>query len=208
MPLPTLATLKQNVGITDNSQDSFLKVFYDGIMDLLVEETGLDWNDFGANKVEIFDRLVMCNTVFPIGAWSKIDKVEYKQDSGNWQVLQGSNYELGKMVNRSKIIIEIKQNCCQCYKFTKCTKLRITGTKGIDPFPNALIMFLSELLRGAYNYQSNSGIIVNNEKSQNLSISIDTNSNPLLSIQLYSPQSIPVLNSLIKLYKVNYNYPF
>lgn len=208
MPLPTLLNLKAITGIVDTCQDLFLESYLSGIMDLLTEETGLDWSDFGANKTQVFDYSVLCNTVFPINCWSLITKVEHKQNGGAWtELVLDQDYELGRLRNRPNVIFEIRQNCCSTCKFNDCSRLRITGTKGFDPIPSSLKMLLSELVRSAYNFNEVNGQIASSESSGNLKVKFDENANLLNSLKIYSPQLLPELQAIIKLYKVNYNYP-
>ncbi len=209
--------IRESLNICDNSADAFLTSYVNGIFDTLQEQTGLYFDEFtGLSTSETFTTKELCDTTFNIGAWQNVTKVEIGAfgSIAYSEITEEVDFIFGRLKAHKNVIFEVKSlDCCGNNCFAKCSKLRITGTKGIGGteatnfLSPILYSFIQELVRSAYNFTVNDGIVEDSERSGNLSIKINNELNPLNSLNIYSPQLVPQFDSLIKSYKVNYHYP-
>ena len=212
-----IPAIRESLNICDNTADEFLTSYIAGIFDTLQEQTGLYFDEFtGLSTSETFTTMELCNNTYNIGAWQSITKVEIGSlGSATFkEITEEVNYIFGRLKAHKNVIFEVKSlDCCGNNCFAKCSKLRITGIKGIGGteatnfLTPALYSLFQELIRSAYNFTINDGIVEDAEHSGNLSIKIDNKLNALNSLNIYSPQLVPQLKNIIKSYKVNYHYP-
>jgi hypothetical protein len=216
MSISTASELRTLVGLNSNELDVQLDAYLAGLLTMFEDVAGLYFDDFGSEKTETFNKQVLCNSTYNIGAWTKITKVEIASfGSTAWTTLtEEIDFMFGNLKKHKQVIFEVK--AIYPNSFGANTKLKITGTKGINitdatKLPNDILLLLAQCVQGYYNFQEAGGLVQSEEKSGNLTVKFENDmakgGNALSTAQAINPTQIAQLKTLFESYKVNYNYP-
>jgi hypothetical protein len=133
--------------------------------------------------------------------------------SNNWlELTEEIDFMFGRLKKHKQVIFEVNST-----SYWNCNaKIRVKGSRGINPTDPALLpasiqLLLSQCIQGYYNFQEAKGLVISEEKSQNLTTKWENDStkggNALNTLESINPSQITALKSLFESYKVNYNYP-
>lgn len=214
----TASYLRGLLGNTDASQDTYLQQIIHGLVDLLEVETGIDFEftDQLTTQTIKDPRFALNRKLIQIGAWQSISLVEtaVRQPAPVWNTLViDRDIILKEHRTKPYPFIEVWSGAdCDCDSyFCHNSIFRITGIQGFGlstDVPDALLNIFLAITQSGYNYKKSNNKAVTREKSRSLERQYDTQSNVLESIQLFAPDQIPAIASVISKYKVYKEFPF